>query len=205
MNHAGITSEELRERIDNYFKNKNTNDNVNKKHEIGEIAVIEQNNVIYYLLAISMMNTSHLNKNTSNRGVSRHIGSMDITAATRSGLLVGTPKENKEVRAVAHVKSSLAPNGDNFTFILSKEDGFHWGEKTKLTEDEIVDDISHTSGKERAKEFLLDFLSDGPVLSEECYKKSEAAAITRRTLETAKSEINAKSKKEGTNWFWSIS
>ena len=96
MNQAGITSEELSERIDNYFKNKKTNDNVNKKHEIGEIAVIEQNNVIYYLHAISMMNTSHLNKNTSNRGVSRHIGSMDITAAARSVLLVGTLKKIKK-------------------------------------------------------------------------------------------------------------
>lgn len=77
MNQTGITSEELRERIDNYFKNKNTNDNVNKKHEIGEIAVIEQNNVIYYLLAISIFDKNNRSVSTKN----------DIEKAIRSLLV----------------------------------------------------------------------------------------------------------------------
>ena len=68
----------------------------------------------------------HLNKVQGGKANYRGLGSIDFQATARSVLIVGRLKENKEVRVVAHEKSSLAPEGEPIAFELSKETGFVW-------------------------------------------------------------------------------
>ncbi|NBI86450.1 hypothetical protein D3Z47_09610, partial [Lachnospiraceae bacterium] len=63
----------------------------------------------------------HLNKVQGGKANYRGLGSIDFQATARSVLIVGRLKENKEVRVVAHEKSSLAPEGEPIAFELSKE------------------------------------------------------------------------------------
>lgn len=66
----------------------------------------------------------HLNKVQGGKANYRGLGSIDFQATARSVLIVGKLKENKEVRVVAHEKSSLAPEGKPIAFELNKETGF---------------------------------------------------------------------------------
>ena len=60
----------------------------------------------------------HLNKVQGGKANYRGLGSIDFQATARSVLIVGRLKENKEVRVVAHEKSSLAPEGEPIAFEL---------------------------------------------------------------------------------------
>ena len=62
----------------------------------------------------------HLNKVQGGKANYRGLGSIDFQATARSVLIVGRLKENKEVRVVAHEKSSLAPEGEPIAFELNK-------------------------------------------------------------------------------------
>ena len=55
---------------------------------------------------------AHLNKTAGMKAAYRMLGSVDITAAARSILIVGRVKNNPTVRVMVHSKSSLAPEGE---------------------------------------------------------------------------------------------
>ena len=68
----------------------------------------------------------HMNKMSGTKGLYRGLGSIDIAAAVRSILLVGRDKESESTRIMAHLKSSLAPEGCSIAFELDRDNGFHW-------------------------------------------------------------------------------
>ena len=67
---------------------------------------------------------AHLNKTAGMKAAYRMLGSVDITAAARSILIVGRIKNNPTVRVMVHSKSSLAPEGEPIGFELNPETGF---------------------------------------------------------------------------------
>ena len=53
-----------------------------------------------------------------------------------------------------------------------------------------------------AKEFLAKYLADGPKPSTEIFEAAEADGIKKRTLFTAKEELNVTATKTGDKWYW---
>ena len=106
----------------------------------------------------------HLNKAMGMKSSYRGLGSIDIPASARSVLLVGRIKDNPTVRAMAQIKSSLAPEGEPIAFELNKETGFRFIGKYDISVDDLLNGMATTSKLERAEMLLKDKLSDGSVI-----------------------------------------
>jgi hypothetical protein len=149
----------------------------------------------------------HMNKMTSNtKGMYRGLGSIDIAAAVRSILLVGRDKEHENTRVMAHLKSSLAPEGSAIAFELD-ESGFRWVGKYEMSVEELLYGIS--SEREPTKEsqaiiLITELLKNGEMQSIDVYKRLEEHGISKRTAENAKSRIGVVSSKKSSAWTWKL-
>lgn len=81
----------------------------------------------------------HLNKNAGTQANYRGLGSVDISAAVRSILLVGKveKEQNKDIRVVIQTKSSLAPKPTPVAFSL-ENDNLEWIGEYEITEQELM-------------------------------------------------------------------
>ena len=145
----------------------------------------------------------HLTKGNRSKSIHRGIGSIDLTAAARSVLLVGSDPDESFHRALVHIKSNLAPIGDSLGFEI-KEGAFYWKGRSDLTADQILapePTSEERSALNEAVDFLEELLSNGPVESREAKRQARAAGIVVRTIWRTKRIL---SKKEGTQWYWHI-
>jgi hypothetical protein len=146
----------------------------------------------------------HMNKaSASDNGLYRWLGSIDIAAAMRPVLLVGSVRGERDVRAAAHIKSSLSQAGKPFAFSL--EDGeLRWIGEYGVTVEELLgaQNAGRSAPKtERAKEILAELLRGrGDVLSNVLHERCAAEGIGRRTVENAKTEFGVVSFKAGRNF-----
>lgn len=149
----------------------------------------------------------HMNKMNGTKGLYRGLGSIDIAAAVRSILLVGRDKENDNTRIMAHLKSSLAPEGCPIAFELDRENGFRWVGAYDISVDDILNGTRserEPTKKLQAISLIMEMLHDGDMPCEDIYKRLEEHDISRRTAETAKREAGVRSYKNGSEWKWSL-
>ena len=117
-------------------------------------------------------------------------------------LIVGRVKDDPTCRVIAHDKSSLAPEGQSIAFRLDKDNGFMWEGPIELTVEELLSGEPKVTKLKAAKDFLTEFLSDGPKPSTETFEAAEVDGIKRRTLFTAKEELEITATKVGDKWHW---
>lgn len=144
----------------------------------------------------------HMNKGGSKSSY-RGLGSIDITAAARSVLVVGRSPNDPSIRVMAHSKSNLAPSGDSITFELG--DGFKFIGTSKMTVDELLGFSEYKRDVlAEAKNFLTEQLANGMVESNILYTRAKEKNISERTIKTAKSELKIKSVREDGKWYFSM-
>ena len=147
----------------------------------------------------------HLNKASSGKKLYRGLGSIDITAIARSVLMITRDESNPEIRYMYPIKSSLAPEGRAISFLMDRENGFHWIGKCVLPQDEKKLCPSQTiSKKEKAKEVLKIILSDGMVKSSDILTRMEELGISARTVRTAQKELGVVARRKKNLWFWEL-
>ena len=129
----------------------------------------------------------HLNKSQTSNSAQRGLGSMDFRAAARSVLLVGRPKNDRDVRVMVHDKSSLAPEGNSRAFSL-QNGTLHWQEGYEnLSADELLSGATRGNKVALAEDLIREQLASGqPVLANEIYQMATNAGISRRTGALAK-------------------
>ena len=147
----------------------------------------------------------HMNKGSGNKSIYRGLGSIDVAAAARSILLVGRDQDEPSTRIMVPVKSSLAPEGDAYSFELDPEVGFRWLGPCKYTSDEVLGVNIHKESKlERAKEHIRMMLKDNDMYGEEIQSRLQKLGIGRRTVTKAKVELGVETYKNGNVWFWHL-
>lgn len=67
----------------------------------------------------------HLNKKQGNRDLYRGLGSIDLVAAARSVLQL-EKTDDPEIRVIRHIKSSLAPRGEDLYFSIDGDSRIRW-------------------------------------------------------------------------------
>lgn len=148
----------------------------------------------------------HMNKMNGTKGLYRGLGSIDIAAAARSVLLVGRCRDSPSIRVMAHLKSSLAPEGKSIGFELDELTGFRWVGYYDITADELLSGsrkIEEGQTKQMQAEMILyEILRNGAVPCSDIYAGMAKQNISRRTAENAKKSIGAKSYKQGSCWYW---
>lgn len=150
----------------------------------------------------SIILIGHMNKASGSKSTYRGLGSIDFQATARSVLIVGRIKDDPTCRVIAHDKSSLAPEGDSIAFRLDKENGFAWEGVIDISVDDLLSGDQKVTKLTSAKEFLAKYLADGPKPSTEIFEAAEADGIKKRTLFTAKEELNVTATKTGDKWYW---
>lgn len=150
----------------------------------------------------------HLRKSTSDRAIYRGAGSIDFTAACRSVLLVGADPNDRNKRAMVHIKSNLAMLGPSIAFQID-ERGFYWDGRSELTADDVFSTASSEedlSALDEAKNFLRELLADGPERVSKIQKQTKDAGITTATLRRARKSLGVQSNPskdaDGKVQFW---
>lgn len=145
----------------------------------------------------------HMNKAAGNKAAYRGMGSIDFFAVARSVLLVGRVEGEPNVRAVVQIKNNLAEFGHPKAFRLSDE-GFDWLGDYEITVDEVLGGIASKANKlEQAKRLLMELAeTNNMMLSGEIIDLASEEDISKRTMETAKKELNIKAKKINNAWYW---
>ena len=153
----------------------------------------------------------HQNKASGGKNIYRGLGSIDIPAAARSLLVVGEFPGVQNRRAMVHIKSSLATNGQTILFDLEPERGFLWAGTSDLAADEILNyrPAVEREAPERseAEEILSKLLSDGALPSNEIMEAMKSHGFTEITVNRAKKNlqiISCKEKGKGGRWMWAL-
>lgn len=139
-----------------------------------------------------------------NKSNYRGLGSIDFQATARSVLIVGRLKDNPQIRVMVQDKSSLAPEGEPIAFELDKENGFRWLGHYDISVDDLLSGIPKGKKSEQAENLILEYLSQGKYPQQALLKKAQAIGISKRVLDEAKKELNVRSLKEGSQWYWEL-
>lgn len=150
----------------------------------------------------------HLSKATSPKAIYSGMGSIDFSAAARSIIRVG---EHNGQRLLAHVKSSLAPEGKSICYEVN-DGSLNWLEFSDVTvQDMLTPSSTEAQGTlEDAEEFLHTFLAAGPAPANQVIKSAQADGISHATLQRAKKKLGVTSNRKSTEgsgrgagtWMW---
>ena len=163
----------------------------------------------------SVLLLGHLNKASGVQSTYRGLGSIDITAAARSVLIVGRMKKEPNIRVICHDKSSLAPEGSSIAFSLDPDNGFRWIGSYEISADDLLNgkasqhDQEIRNKQEKAREMILEMLSGGKQVSaEEIDRRASEAGISERTVRLVKADLREEgllcSRKDGQQWIHSL-
>ncbi len=163
----------------------------------------------------SIVGIRHLTKpgkGLSGKAIYRGLGSIDLIAAARSGLLVGHEEDEDGTlmgRGMTHIKSNYAALGDSVGFEIEsygRRGFFQWSISTSIVTSKGMLNITKKGSKtDEARKWLKEFLADGkPRLSTEMYEAAEGYDISEGTLDRAKKSLRVKSIKDGALWYWSL-
>ena len=147
----------------------------------------------------------HMNKMSDKKSLMRGLGSVDITGAARSILLICRPDEKSNDVYMAHIKSNLAEKGSTLRFTISNG-RLIFRETSPLTANELLggesfpdDTVSKTK---QVEEILLCALDNGEVPAQEIYSFFDEQGISRKTVSNVKQALRIQSVKHGGRWYW---
>jgi hypothetical protein len=143
----------------------------------------------------------HLTKSTKDNALYRGQGSIAFAGVARIVITVGYHPEDPDTRVMAVTKLNLARKPDALTFKLeSLEDTLRhrdrsrvvFGEFVKLTSEDILvtKQNSDSPKTDKAQDFLIELLDDGPVAKDQVERAAEKRGIAKPTLMRAADELN---------------
>lgn len=139
------------------------------------------------------------------------IGSIDITAAARSVLLVGRDPDDEKRRAIIQTKNNLAPQGGALGYKV-EEGRFYWTGESTLTAGRILSAPSDEQGRgeqAEAADYLRQALAEGPRAAKEIKAEAHQVGLSEQMLRTARMRLGVRTRKEGGSfgsmgqrWVW---
>ena len=148
-------------------------------------------------------------RKASGSAVNMGAGIADIGAAARSVLSVTWDKDDNKIRYMAHVDATMAEVGPTRQFHLEGDPDAHlvWDGTSDLTAEDLADGVQK-SPRDEAKEFLADFLKDGPKLADDVKTAAEAHGHMGHTLRRAREDLGVMvGKEKGVQrgrWTWGL-
>ena len=147
----------------------------------------------------------HMNKTNGGKNLYRGLGTIDIAAAARSVLMIARDKIDPMIRYMFVIKSSLAPEGSAIGFTFDRDEGFQWiGLCDMNPQDLEPNDGLDENKRKMAGRYLFELLSERDIPSFDIFKKMNLWGISRRTTQTAKSDIGANAYRKDDMWYWTL-
>ncbi len=166
----------------------------------------------------AILGITHFGKNAQGKDPNdRILGSTAFNGIARMGLLAITTldDEGNEHRILTKGKSNIADSRGGYEYSIEigpinhieKISYIKWGNYVDLTAHDIVSSADQTSEEKNqmteAKQFLTDYLADGPRDSKHGDAQARALGISKTTLFRAKRELKIISRRSGTHgWEW---
>jgi hypothetical protein len=156
---------------------------------------------------VTIIALRHLNKSDKDKAIFRGLGSVDITAAARSAVMIGLHPEDDEVRVLVHIKHNLSERGESLLYRLN---GATKGRVPKLIwdgkSDLVAEDLARKPSKigrpddaiQHAEQFLRRALAGGERPIKDVVREGERRSISDRTLRKAAKKIGVT--KDKRNW-----
>ena len=147
----------------------------------------------------------HMNKNDRAKGIYRGLGSIDITAAARSALLIGKRKNDENMRFMAQIKNNLTAFGKAVSFSINKKGGVEFHGECDISEDELLSIAGDKKTKYQiAKETIMAMLADGDRKSNEVYDACMKAGVSTSLMSYIKKQLGIQSVKKIDDWYWTM-
>jgi len=146
-----------------------------------------------------------MNKSEKTKGIYRGLGSIDITAAARSVLLIGKSKNNESIRFMAQIKNNLSAFGRAVSFTVNQRGGVEFLGECDITEEELLSSAGERQTKYQiARELITAMLSDGDKRSNEIFDACLKAGITSNIMTYVKRDLGIKSERKLDDWYWTL-
>lgn len=143
----------------------------------------------------------HLTKGGSKQAIYRGSGSIGLIGAARSGLLIGRPSDDPDLRVLVQTKSNLGPLAPSLLFEPVDANGvpqIEWRGECDYEAEDLLGASERSEGKlDEAVAFLSELLARGPVQQGEVRQQVVARGLAYRTVERAKELLGAISRREG--------
>jgi putative DNA primase/helicase len=156
----------------------------------------------------------HLTKANGTKALYRFQGSIAQAAAPRMAFLIAPLPSDPEVRVMAAVKNNIGQKASSLsyritsTYVAEVEDDIgriEWLGAVALTDSDLLQPEGEGRALDRAEEFLLEYLADGPKPSKDCEAAAKLKKIGHNTLWDAKKELGIRSRKDGLDrWLWAL-
>jgi RecA/RadA recombinase len=148
----------------------------------------------------------HMNKAVGTKSLYRSLGSIDITAAARSVLLVGRLRDEPAIRVMTQLKNNLAPEGKSIAFELDDKNGFRWIGQYDVSAVDILNGEPPIEESKliQAQTIIQDMLQSEPCFCSQIYEICHERKIGKRTVDAAKQSLGVKSIKQADGWKWSL-
>jgi RecA/RadA recombinase len=145
----------------------------------------------------------HMNKVGNSKGIYRGLGSIDITAAARSVLLVGKNKSDPGSRFMTQIKNNLAASGKGIKFTIAGGSEVKFlGECDISEEDLLTTAVARRSKYEACREIILSMMAEGDRKSNDIYDVCLEAGISSSIMQTVKKKMKFKSVYKDSDWYW---
>lgn len=155
----------------------------------------------------------HLRKHGGAAALYRGAGSIGIVGAARTGLVIARHPDDPDLRVLATHKTNVGVPGPSLGFRLVQREGgqaVEWTGRLDLTADDLLGAgaplRAGRHSRERAAEWLRQFLADGPRKVAELKEAAAGAGIAWRTLERVKESLGFRSEAvrtgDRTEWQW---
>ena len=148
----------------------------------------------------------HMNKTKGSSAITKGLGSMDITGAARSIMLLGRANDRSPEVFLAHVKCNLASTGPTLVFTVDDNRMIYKG-TSDISANQLLCCDSLPSCKQTKLEqvwmSLCDAFADVDELpSQHIYDFFCGENISKRTVDEVKKELGIRSVKRGDVWYW---
>jgi hypothetical protein len=157
----------------------------------------------------------HLRKSGGASAIYRGMGSIGILGAVRTGLMIARHPDDADLRVLSMTKTNIGPPGQSLGFRLARNEAsgqtvIDWTGPLDVTADDLFGAcVPLRAGfrtRERAAEWLREFLANGERRASEVFEAARAAGIPERTLKRVKATVGVQSnavKSDGKlEWWW---
>ena len=151
----------------------------------------------------------HMNKNMGTKAAYRGLGSIDLTAAARSVLLVARDKRDSDRRIVMQIKSSLAREGRPVAFRLGENNQFTFEGECEADPENMLMGLGTPGIQPKqidlARQFLMSELGSGEAKPVKLLtEKAKEIGLSMDSLKAAKKELDIRSFKNTMSWYWGM-
>jgi hypothetical protein len=146
----------------------------------------------------------HMNKSDKGKAIYRGLGSIDITAAARSVLLIGKQKTDDNRRFMTQIKNNLTAFGKPIEFSITENGGVNFIGECDITDNELLNSAPKPSKYLQTRDLVMSLLEKGDVRSNEIFDACLNIGVSMATIQTVKKKLGIKSINKDNDWYWSL-